>query len=125
MSGVIVALEIRANDRGYFYRYHRVDGKVVKEYVAAGPEAMEAAEADRKEREERAAARAAERGELDQINAALEPLAAFGNAYDVLLQAALMNTGFHYRKGQWRRRNGNGSQKSSQESRAVDAGGVS
>ena len=109
-----VALETRKSGKQYYYRYARVDGKVVKRYVGSGQQALIAAETDRLKREEREAARAAERREINEVNEALEPLAAFGDAYDVLLQAALMNTGFHYQKGQWRQRNGNGSQKSSQ-----------
>jgi hypothetical protein len=116
-----MALETRKSGKRYYYRYARVDGKVVKRYIGSGQQALIAAEIDRLKREEREAVRAVERRELEKINEALEPLAAFGDAYDVLLQAALMNSGFHYRKGQWRRSNGDRSQKTSQQSNGVDA----
>jgi hypothetical protein len=98
-----VAIEVRANDRKYYYRYHRTkDGRVVKEYIGSGSKAQFAADVDRQKRDERAEVRAAERREVDQINKALEPLAAFESAFDVLLQSALLASGFHNHKGQWR-----------------------
>jgi hypothetical protein len=108
-----VALETRANDRKYFYRSTRVDDKVVKQYIASGQKAQIAAEAHRKAREESAAARAAERRELEQINAAFEPLAAFENAFETVLEAALSASGYVCRKGQWRKQYGQGSCRSS------------
>jgi hypothetical protein len=89
-----VALETRANNRRYFYRYHRTnDGRVVKEYIAAGQEALIAAEAASQERQQREAARAAERQKLAQINEAIEPLAAFETAFKAMLEAALSASG--------------------------------
>jgi hypothetical protein len=115
-----VAIETRANGKQYFYRSRRIDGRVVREYVASGPEATVAAEADRQERQQREAAQAAERRELDLINAALEPLAAFEHVFEITLEAALSASGFHKHKGQWRLKHGNGCHKSN----GVDAGAV-
>jgi hypothetical protein len=108
-----VAIETRANDRKYFYRSRRVDGRVVKEYVASGTEALIAAETDRQQRQERATADAASGKELDQINEVDAVVAESSLVFDAALSAALLKAGYHHHRGEWRKkRSGHGSQTS-------------
>jgi hypothetical protein len=104
-----VAIETRKNGRQYFYKSVRENGRVVKRYIGSGPDATKAAEVERQQRQEREEARAAERRELEQINAAFEPLAAFENAFETVLEAALSAAGYVCRKGEWRKQYGQGS----------------
>ena len=91
--------------RRYYYRATKVGGRVVKEYVGAGPLAEIAAAADAQARANRAAlaeARRRERAELETVEA---PYAAFVATLESLTLAGLLLAGYHrHHGGEWRRR---------------------
>ena len=89
----------------YYYRSHRAaNGKVVKEYIGSGPDAELAAEMDTLKRAKRQAADQGVKMEEQRIEQAAAPLNELGEDVDTLLQAALMAAGFHYHRGEWRKR---------------------
>lgn len=90
----------------YYVRKYKDHGRVIRQYVGAGPFAEALAMSDvlaREEREERLAdAREARRREreLDEL---LDELA---RATRTLTQGVLLSAGYHRHNGQWRRRRG-------------------
>ena len=90
----------RRGDRRYYYRKRRQGDRVISEYVGAGELAEACAALDTLEREVRRAAR--ERRRADR---ALD--AQVGQACDfirALTCAALLVSGYHTHKGQWRKK---------------------
>jgi hypothetical protein len=89
---------------GYYYRSHRLGGRVVHEYVGAGAAARSAALADERRRRERrreAARRARERAALDELD---RRLAGLEREARLLAGAALAAAGYHqHKRGEWRR----------------------
>jgi hypothetical protein len=93
-------------DKGRYYtRSRKVNGRVVREYLGAGPIAALAAQLDAAEREKRrldALALAQEKGELAALDADLKALA---EAADLAARAALLAAGFRrHKRGEWRKR---------------------
>ena len=87
--------------RGYFYRFRRVGGRRVAEYLGRG-DAAEAARAEIAAARAARTARAAERDRLDRLDARL---AEFDELAELLARAALIAAGFHrHARGSWRRR---------------------
>ncbi len=87
----------------YYYQAEREDGRVRKRYIGAGEEAELIAHADaalRLAREQRAAREGAE---LERLEALCAPLEEFSEAAGVLARAQLVASGYHRRKGEWRR----------------------
>ncbi len=96
--------ETRLRGGRYYTRSRRRGGRVVREYVGAGPAAELVALLDAQEREEREAAAAAwqaERRRLEDLDA---PVAELCAVTDALATAALLLAGCHQHKRQWRRR---------------------
>jgi hypothetical protein len=90
----------------YYYRTRKAGGRVLREYVGAGPAAELAARLDALEREEREAERAAERAEPEALDAPLDELDGLA---DLLAHAGLLAAGFgQHHRGEWRRRRGRG-----------------
>ncbi len=88
-----MALEIRGGKK-YLYRSHRINGRVVKEYVGSGSEAEEAAR--------REAATRAEFAELKRIGVILDALRI---AIDVAIEEHMLAAGYHKpKRGPWRKR---------------------
>ena len=90
----------KRGDRRYYYRKRRQGDRVISEYVGAGELAEACAALDALEREVRRAAR-----ERRQAERALD--AQVGQACDLiraLTCAALLVTGHHTHKGQWRKK---------------------
>ena len=88
----------------YYYRSRRVDGKSMKKYVGRGPVAELAARLDERARQGRRAERETRLAEQVQLTVAD---VAFGDARAVvglLVQAALILSGFHLHRGEWRQR---------------------
>ena len=99
-----MALEVR-NGRPYYYRHKRKNGKVIREYVASGPLALQAAELDAREREQRRAKRAADEDKRMQYEAARIPLLDLIDRTATLADALLIDAGYHRQnRGRWRRR---------------------
>lgn len=95
-----MAWESRHKRQRYYYRKRRVGGRVVSEYVGAGPAAMLIAEMDQIEREDTQEKRAEQLKMLAQdldINQTLDLTIH-------LAKAALLLAGCHTHKGEWRYR---------------------
>lgn len=97
-----MALETR-DGRKYYYRSRRIEGRVVKEYVASGQAAENAAKRDKEAREQRRI----QRKETEQLEAELakvtQVVEAISERSEVLLAASLLTAGFHQHKSEWRR----------------------
>ena len=87
----------------FYYRSRRSAGRVVREYVGAGPEAEQAAESDALARQERLARQDAwnrEKAELRQFSARMRFLE---TSYRAVAYATLANMGCYLHNGaQWR-----------------------
>jgi hypothetical protein len=100
-------------ERGRYYtRSRKVNGRVVREYVGAGPVAELAAQLDALDRAQREATREARRvidAELAEIDG---PLIELNTLAEGLARAALLAAGYRrHHRGQWRKTRG-GHQKS-------------
>jgi hypothetical protein len=88
----------------YYYRSHRVNGRVKKEYIGTGPLAELAAEVDaqeRRQREEKAREWQAEREHLEALEGLTEELC---EAAELLTRAALLAAGYRqHHRGEWRK----------------------
>ncbi len=93
------------NHRGYYRRSHRVNGRVITEYIGRGPRADLAAKLDAVNRDVRDLRQAAERieREKDAVRDAL--LDEFEALVDDLVRAHLLVEGYRqHDRGQWRKR---------------------
>jgi hypothetical protein len=91
----------------YYTRSRKVGGRVVREYVGAGPAAQLAARRDAIERERRERGRAAWRAKRAELEALDAPLDELNDLADLLARAALAAAGFRqHNRGEWRRRRG-------------------
>ena len=105
-----MAIEVRANDRRYLYRSRRVDGRVIREYEGSGQQALFAAEICRWKREEQAAVGALQRKKFETIHGISELVEESSQAFEAMLSASLLAAGYHYHRGEWRKkRSGHGS----------------
>jgi hypothetical protein len=91
--------EQRSNQR-YYYRKRRQGDRVVSEYVGTGELAAAAATLDALERE----LRQAERQRWAAIREADAQVQEICDLIQALVQAALLATGHHTHKGQWRKK---------------------
>jgi hypothetical protein len=81
--------------RSYYYRSTRHDGRVVKEYVGAGPAAAIVANLDALDRAERQATVAARKANGAQVAAAAAATCDLVNVSSLLTAAALLAAGYH------------------------------
>ena len=95
--------EARGN-RLYYFRYRKVDGRVTRQYLGAGPVAEVAFAADVLRRADRRAAAEARRAEQANWQAALAPSLALSRVADLLARAALLAGGYHRHARTWRKR---------------------
>jgi hypothetical protein len=92
-------------DRGYYYRVRKIDSRVVREYVGAGPIANLVAQQDAIERQKREDERAEWRAKCAELEALDAPLNELDDLADLLARAALVAAGFHqHKRSEWRRR---------------------
>jgi hypothetical protein len=98
-----MAWEARGRRR-YYTRSRRANGRVVREYVGAGPVAELAAAADALRRADRRAAAEARRAEQARWREALARLLELSRAVDVVVRAALLAGGFHRHDRTWRKK---------------------
>ena len=88
----------------YYTRSRRVDGRVVREYVGAGPLADIIAQADEAEREAHRLQRRREREQMEQDRELDETFSTYSAGVDELLRSALEAAGYHqHKRGEWRR----------------------
>jgi hypothetical protein len=91
--------------RIYYYRSRKIRGRVVKEYVGAGPTAALIAAHDEAERERRHEERQRAREDARQLADLARQHDAFSRAADALTAAALMAAGYQqHARGAWRKR---------------------
>lgn len=98
-----MAWEGRARGGRYYTRSRRVGGRVVREYIGAGPVGELAAALDQLDQAEREAARQAWQAERAAVLAAAADVTAFGRLVDDALALALTDAGLHNHRGEWRR----------------------
>src|SRR5262249_47656120 len=91
-------------ERGYYYRVHKVNGRVVREYIGKGCVAELAAQLDTLERQQRETDQATFRAAKAELDALDAPLIEFNDLADLLARVALVAAGFHEHKRQWRKR---------------------
>jgi len=92
--------------RRYYYRKRREGGRVVSEYLGRGEWVATAIYLDGQSRKERARKRAREQREHEAVLKVDRQLAEVGAVIAALTRAALLESGYHLHKGQWRRRRG-------------------
>ena len=88
----------------YYYRSKREGERVVTEYLGAGDLAQATVALDALDRERRAQERAALRAERERQGEIDRALDAAGALLGELTEAALLVSGYHAHKGQWRKR---------------------
>ena len=89
----------------YYYTAERVDGRVVKRYVGAGPLVAEFAVLQTEFRAAEAAEAARLRRQRDELAALGDAVAALDGLADAVAAAALVAAGFHrHHRGPWRKR---------------------
>ena len=98
-----MAWETRNGTGHYYTRSFRVNGRMVREYVGAGPAGELAALEDQREREKRRLEREAHREERQRQQAITQVLDALAALSTVSLKKALGSAGYHCHRGQWRK----------------------
>ena len=88
----------------YYTRSRKIYGRVVREYVGGGEAGKLAAEIDAQERQRREEKRQRWRAERDEIETLDEAVATICQSADAVAAAAMVAAGFHYHRGEWRRR---------------------
>jgi hypothetical protein len=88
----------------YYFRYRKVNSRVVREYVGAGAVAELAAAADALRRADQRAALEARRAEEASWQAALAPLMELSRVADLMARAALLAGGYHRHARTWRKK---------------------
>ena len=97
------------DQRGYYYRVRKVNGRVVRDYVGPGIVGELAAESDGREREKRTEARAAEKAERDRLDAHDASVDELGALADLLATAAALHgppASVNACCGEWRKQRG-------------------
>jgi hypothetical protein len=89
--------------QSYYYRSVRDGERVRKVYLGSGIFGELAARRDEEKRERQAAERDCEREELGYLEALAAPVLEIEEAAEVLTHAALVASGYHRHKGEWRR----------------------
>jgi hypothetical protein len=91
------------NGRHYYYRKRRVGRRVISEYQGGGAYGALFAELDEYDRDQLQAKQRAERGELARWMACDQEVNRVLDLCTDLASAALLVSGYHTHKGQWRR----------------------
>jgi hypothetical protein len=98
-----MAWETRSNGN-YYYRYERTGQRVKKIYVGTGARAQAMARKDAEAR----TARVADQQAAAALSLKLAPLEQLADEADAegnqMLESVLRAAGFHWRRGQWRKR---------------------
>ena len=97
--------ERRKRGGQYYYRAKKIGGRVVKQYLGAGPVAELVAARDAQDRAERLAAATIRNTERNRLTNLDEAVQAPHDAIESLLRAHLVLAGYHrHARGEWRRR---------------------
>jgi vacuolar-type H+-ATPase catalytic subunit A/Vma1 len=89
--------------RSYYYRSRRIDGRVVREYVAAGAAAELAAKRDREDRELRRQQQSQQLCKLVTFDKISEQVNTLIENSNIILTASLLAAGFHQHRSEWRK----------------------
>jgi hypothetical protein len=102
---LVVAMGWEPRERGgpYYTRSRRVGGRVVREYVGAGPFAELAAAIDALKRCQREEKEGYWQGERERLEQEVVFLRGLEEAAEIITQAQLIADGCHKHKGSWRR----------------------
>ena len=93
------------DNKCYYFRYRKVDGRVTRQYLGAGAVADLAAADDALRRADRRAAMEARRAEEANWQAALAPLRELCRVADLMARATLLAAGYHrHSRSSWRKR---------------------
>ena len=92
------------NGKSYYYRKERAGNRVRSVYVGSGLIGQLSARTDEQEREEKDAERRALRREIEKQDAIDSRIDAVCELTEKLVTAALIASGFHQHKRQWRRK---------------------
>lgn len=95
--------ESRKN-RPYYYRKHRVDGRVVTEYLGRARTAALASQADARLAEAHAAHLAQERADQERYDRLKTMLDEYDEIVRLFTTATLLVNGYHQHKRQWRKK---------------------
>jgi len=98
-----MALEVRKQCK-YYYRSRRINGRVVKEYVGAGPAAESAAQLDREARVQRRRQRDQELQQLLALAALAKQVDRTIEKSELVLAATLLAADYRQHRGEWRRK---------------------
>src|SRR5262245_26114806 len=93
----------RREQRQYYSRSYRVNGRIVREYVGGGAAGEQAAAEDAQRRAQRQAAAAALRAAQERWDEATRTLQDLCHLSDLLIRASLLAAGYHqHSRGPWR-----------------------
>jgi hypothetical protein len=98
-----MAWEDRGRGGRYYYRSVRDGGRVRKEYIGTGELARIISEGDTIRRTVQEGERARARAEVESLEVLAAPVLEIDEAAEVLARAALVASGYHRHKGEWRR----------------------
>ena len=97
--------ETRRGRGRYYTRSHKLNGRVVRDYVGGGLIGQLAARDDEERRQRAAAAQERFRQEQERFAAAAAPHYTLNTLADALMTAALLDAGYHrHDRGHWRKR---------------------
>ncbi|MCO6045917.1 hypothetical protein NG895_18615 [Aeoliella sp. ICT_H6.2] len=88
----------------YYTRSRKVNGRVMREYVGGGEMGAMAAELDALRREQREQERMLWKAEQEELAMFDEQVAKCCEYGEVIAAAAMTAAGFHFHRGEWRRR---------------------
>lgn len=109
--------------RLYYYRSRRVGGRVVKEYVGAGPGAELQADVEEATRQAERARREAEKAERESLEAFDREISGACEAIELVARAALVDAGYRqHKRGEWRLQRARGEAGGTQDDRRTPAG---
>jgi hypothetical protein len=94
----------RRKGSSYYYRKERSGGRVKSVYVGTGLIASLGADLDTREKAKKDAEREAFRHEVERQNVIDSQIDEVCRMTEMLTRAALIASGFHLHRGQWRRR---------------------
>jgi hypothetical protein len=105
LPAFVTAMAWEKRERGgrYYYRSFRDGERVRKEYVGAGELARITAEGDTIRRTIEQGEREWQRAEVERLEELTAPLVELDEATETLARAALVASGHHRHKGEWRR----------------------
>lgn len=90
----------KRNKQTYFYRRRRVNGRIVSDYLGRGPLAQAAQVlADQEARQ-----KTDERAVLQELDRLAQMVDEYGEQVKMLVAAHLYVNGYHYHRGEWRKR---------------------